>query len=277
MKFEGPPQNIPDNNDDDEKQQKENDKMSRRDFIKKGLFGALAVGVASKIPNELENFTKDSENKTDDTKIEQIKDRDNISWDVIEKLEGNELTGYTPKDKDGNVLDKSGVTIASGFDLGQRNEEDLIRLGLPDNMINRFKPFLGLRGEDAENTLSQNKLEINEDEARLLNVLIREKKTNDIIEKYNKQSSAQFQDLSQEQQTVIASVLFQYGTGWIDWIDVKNKKERSKILKGKPINFWNQAINKDWNKMYSNLKNFGDKYDTRRNREAEYLKTKTFA
>ena len=38
------------------------------------------------------------------------------------------LNGYVPQKKDGTVIGKSGVTIASGFDLGQQNSYDLNRI-----------------------------------------------------------------------------------------------------------------------------------------------------
>ena len=50
----------------------------------------------------------------------------NIDWDFITEQEGGRiLKGYLPDKKS-----KSGVTIATGFDLGQRNESDLQGLSL---------------------------------------------------------------------------------------------------------------------------------------------------
>jgi len=67
---------------------------------------------------------------------------DKIDYDFISQLEGGRQTiGYVP---DANTS-QSGVTIATGFDLGQRNENDLIVLNLPQNLIDKFKPYLGKR------------------------------------------------------------------------------------------------------------------------------------
>ena len=56
----------------------------------------------------------------------------NIDWNFIQKQEGNKLQGYVPEDAEGNPIGKSGVTIAAGFDLGQRNSSDL--KGLPESI-----------------------------------------------------------------------------------------------------------------------------------------------
>ena len=54
--------------------------------------------------------------------------------------------------------------------------------------------------------------------------------------------------------TVIASVAFQYG----------------KLEKETP-NFWRQVTNDDWGAAVKNLRNFGDRTPTRRNKEANYF------
>jgi len=61
----------------------------------------------------------------------------NIDFDFILKQEGFETQGYVPDAENSN----SGVTIASGFDLGARTIEDL--KGLPETIVEKLKPFLG--------------------------------------------------------------------------------------------------------------------------------------
>ena len=65
-----------------------------------------------------------------------------------------------------------------------------------------------------------------------------------------------FDILTKAQQTVLASVAFQYGSN----------------LKSKTKNFWKQVTSGDWDSAIKNLENFGDKYSSRRNREADLLK-----
>ncbi len=67
---------------------------------------------------------------------------ENIDWNFIAKEEGKRiLKGYVPlPDKS-----KSGVTIASGFDLGQHNESDLKGLKLSAALMKKLKPYLLLK------------------------------------------------------------------------------------------------------------------------------------
>lgn len=63
-----------------------------------------------------------------------------INYGFIQTLEGNSNIGYVPDPEHS----KSGVTIASGFDLGARRLSDLI--GLPKTIIDKLAPYLSLKG-----------------------------------------------------------------------------------------------------------------------------------
>lgn len=66
---------------------------------------------------------------------------ENIDYKFISDLEGGrKITGYVLAIKNSN----SGVAIATGFDLGQRNENDLKSLNLSKNLIEILKSYLGL-------------------------------------------------------------------------------------------------------------------------------------
>lgn len=64
-----------------------------------------------------------------------------------------------------------------------------------------------------------------------------------------------FKDLPAQAQTVIASVSYQYGT-----------------LSTKAPKFWAEVIVQDWEAAIKILNKFGDKYPTRRKKEAALLK-----
>ena len=65
-----------------------------------------------------------------------------VDWGFIGRMEGgSQRKGYVPK-KDGKVMDKSGVTIATGWDVGQMSEEELSSSGLSKSIINKMKPYL---------------------------------------------------------------------------------------------------------------------------------------
>ena len=69
----------------------------------------------------------------------------------------------------------------------------------------------------------------------------------------------EFDKLSKEQATVLASVAFQYGSSF-------------KRKDGTQMNFYSLALNNDWQGVYDELMDFKDNYPTRRKEEAAYLK-----
>ena len=170
----------------------------------------------------------------------------NIDWNFIKTLEGNNLVGKVP-DAEGS---KSGVTIASGFDLGARNLADLS--GLPEEIINILKPFLGFKGAEAEEIAGN--LRITSEQAEVINEFSKKEATELLSKRWKKATGTEFSELPMNKATVIASVAFQYG----------------KLEKETP-NFWRQVTNDDWGAAVKNLRNFGDRTPTRRNKEANYF------
>ena len=169
----------------------------------------------------------------------------NIDWEFIASLEGNELKGYVPSDN-------SGVTIASGVDLKEKDRSFFEHLGLPETLINKLEPFFSLSGMEAK--AEAPKLNISAEEGLLLNEAIHGKYANIIADKWEKATGNSFSTLSAEQQTVVASVAFQYGD-----------------LETQTPNFWKQVTSGDWEGAVTNLRDFGDAFNTRRNKEADYL------
>lgn len=170
----------------------------------------------------------------------------NIDWDFILKLEGSKLVGYVPNYEDS----KSGVTIASGFDLGARNERDLI--GLPKNLIKKLTPYLELKGIEAHQIA--NNLVINDNEMKIINNFAKNKTMSRLKNRYSEATNRNFDDLPMHKATTIASVAFQYGN-----------------LESETPNFWKQVTTDDWDGATKNLQDFKDAYTTRRNTEADYL------
>src|SRR5215216_283993 len=72
-----------------------------------------------------------------------------VDWDFIDEREGVHTTGYVPNGSNRRPDANSGVTIATGFDLGRRSVDDLRRLGLDDDLVALLTPYLGLRGQAA--------------------------------------------------------------------------------------------------------------------------------
>ena len=172
-----------------------------------------------------------------------------IDFKFIAEREGSSLTGYVPKENN-KVLGKSGVTIGTGVDLGQVNVKDLS--GLPEELIRKLEPYLGIKGKAADNIAKS--LVLNEDEVDALNTFTKIKSTSKLVERYKAATGKDFSSLTAGQQTAVASVSFQYGN-----------------LETATPNFWKQIITDDWAGAKRNLKDFGDKYPTRRNKEAALL------
>tara|TARA_R110000765_G_C18602436_1_gene569326 strand:- start:30 stop:572 length:543 start_codon:yes stop_codon:yes gene_type:complete len=172
-----------------------------------------------------------------------------VDFGFIKELEGSETTGYVPKE-DGKVLGNSGVTIASGFDLGQRGVQDLV--GLPEEIQIKLAPYAGLQGDDADAIASS--LEIDTDEADIINEFAKQEAMSRLSRQWMGTTGNNFESLPSNKQTAIASVAFQYGD-----------------LAKKTPNFWRQVTSDDWEGAKRNLLDFKDKYPTRRKKEASLL------
>ena len=175
---------------------------------------------------------------------------ENVDFNFIKEQEGFKTTGYVPVDKDGKVLGSSGVTVASGFDLGQRGINDL--QGLPKELVKKLSPFVGLQGTNA--LADAGKLVLTDEEALIVNKFAKKQELGRLSKKWKAETGTDFSTLPIEQATAIASVAFQYGD-----------------LETKTPNFWKQVTTDDWDGAKKNLANFGDKYDSRRKRELAYL------
>jgi hypothetical protein len=178
-----------------------------------------------------------------------------IDYNFISDLEGGQkLNGYVPA----SGVSKSGVTIATGFDLGARNESDLKALGIGGTLLTKLKPYLGKQKQDAVDYLKDNPLTIGKSDADLIDKAVKSKDVASIKSRYNAAlpaGSSRFDSLFDEAQTAIASVGFQYGPNF----------------RTKAPTFWKHITSQDWDAAIAELKKFGDKYPTRRKKEAVLL------
>lgn len=175
-----------------------------------------------------------------------------IDYAFLSALEGgSQTTGYVPAEG----VSKSGVTIATGFDLGQRSENDLKNLGLASTLIAKLKPYLTAKTTEAKKLIDKTPLTITAAEAESIDKATKASHISAIKLKYDSASKTSFIDLPAQAQTVIASVSFQYGTG----LDAATPK------------FWKAVTTQDWTEAVKILKSFGDAYPTRRGKEAALL------
>lgn len=179
----------------------------------------------------------------------------NVDFDFIANLEGGCKTqGYVPEPERSD----SGVTIASGLDLGARNENDLRLLGISQSLISRFRPYLGLKRNHAQRALQSKPLRITDYECIQVEQSVKTLYISQLANRYNHAiapGKTQFENLPPQIQTVITSVSFQHGLN----------------LAHKAPKFWSAVTEQDWPRAVAILKNFGDLYRTRRSTEAKLM------
>lgn len=177
-----------------------------------------------------------------------------IDWNFIGGEEGGAWTkGYVPtttgqylgtekydEKKHGTVRGKSGVTIATGFDIGQHNEWDLKAIGLSEALRVKLKPFLiPIQKEKAIAKLEENKgLTLTVEEVKSIDVGKKKKVIENLSTRYNlkvaeKKKTHQFEQLPSAIQTAIASFAFNFGD------DVDNPREPAK-------SFWTLVTDQDF-------------------------------
>ena len=184
-------------------------------------------------------------------KDEQFSIPDNIRFDFIERQEGNRSSVYVPTESDGSVLGNSGPTIGMGVDIGQTSVESLE--GLPQDLINKLAPYTQMRGRDAQVYVQSNPLTLTDAELRQINMWSKQRQTENLIRQWNRDSDIDWEDLTPQQATTVASVMYQY------------------YRSDRVPSFWGAATSGNWDKVEQELRNFGDSYTSRRLREADLL------
>ena len=180
----------------------------------------------------------------------------NIDMEFLQAREGYTNYGTIPKKGDGTIAGRSGVTIGIGIDLGQQDERSLREAGMSPETVRILKPYLGLKGEEAQKVLDRIPLAVSPDVASRLSEGIMVNGLDKLITKFNKGSSIPFDELTPKQQTVLYSVTHQYG------------------INGAP-KFLKYAQEGKWDKVAKELYDFGDDQQVSRNRlTGEYLEDK---
>ena len=177
----------------------------------------------------------------------------NINWDFISELEGKGVKkAYVPSEN-------SGVTVATGFDLKEKDVNMLSEMGISEDTTNILSQFFGMSGADAEE--ASKGFELNDEQVKEIDQASHNWYSDQVIKTYNSHNPVKpFEELTPAQQTVLTSVGFQHGTGF-------------KRKDGSDMNFIKQAASGDWNAVLNNLRNFGDQFPTRRNKEADLLES----
>ena len=176
----------------------------------------------------------------------------NIDFDFIHQLEGFSYKGYVPAPE----TSKSGVTVAAGFDIGQCSAQE-ITSNFTQELADKLLPYVGKIKQEACAALEHIPLTITDDDAKQITDFTTGTAVARLNNEWNNSaSSLEFDQLATQCATVIASVAFQYGS-----------------LPKRTPNFWYQVTEGHWHDALANLRNFGDKYPTRRNKEADLLES----
>lgn len=173
-----------------------------------------------------------------------------IDYDFIRQLEGFKTSGYVPPDQPGGS--ESGVTIGSGIDLGSKSIKGLRAAGVSDEILKKLKPYIGKRGKSAVDFLAKNPLVLPQQDIELLDNAVMNRDFSKLAQQFESDAGIPFESLPSELQTTMASVKHQYGN-----------------LPKRTPNFWKQMTSGQYDKALENLRNFGDEYSTRRNKEAD--------
>jgi len=176
----------------------------------------------------------------------------NIDMSFLGEKEGFKLDAYIPEDKEGKVIDQSGVTVGTGVDLGSKNEEYF--KDLEPSILNKLKPHFGKKREEAQKSLEENPFSLTEEEALALDNFVKAKEFNVLKKRWDKDSEISWDDLTTNQATAIASVYYQHGNQTFGY------------------NFWDQTTSGDWDSAYENLMTWGGSTPNRRRDEAALLK-----
>ena len=149
------------------------------------------------------------------------------------------VASYIPSEN-GRVIGRSGVTIASGFDLGQHDSAYMESLEVDESIKAKLvnSGFLGLRGEaawKAHEELGPIRLEASQAEA--IDSAVRRRELDALVRAFDRESKiGSFVQLDPGAQTVLFDMWWNYG----------GKMTR--------YQFWQQFTTGDWEKAAENLR-----------------------
>ncbi len=137
-----------------------------------------------------------------------------IDWSFIAAREGGRiLRAYVPTNrKTGEVIGRSGVTVATGVDIGQRDRQGIVQLhGLSDALKRKLLPYILLKGDKAVKALKARPLTLSPLEAESLDLAVRNETVRELERRYDAQSRFHFVLLPSCLQTVLYSLAYNFG------------------------------------------------------------------
>ena len=127
---------------------------------------------------------------------------------ILGRFEGKGHTrGYVPS-RNGEPIGASGVTIATGLDLGQQSRASLKAMGIPEALINRFFPYLGAQKKEAQYILARQPLVLTPAEVETVDAAVHAKYIDETAGLFGRDA---FAVAPREAQAVAVSLHYQFG------------------------------------------------------------------
>lgn len=194
-------------------------------------------------------------------------DYDYIS-SVITSFESRQLQAYIPCRRKnftgdnsfsqcGEVIGSSGVTVASGLDLGQQNAASLVRMGIPEDLRTRFAPYLGKKKTAAVDALAAAPFRLTESECDAVDRCVHRDYIDRAGALFDKHTcDLKFAECPRQVQAVISSLFYQLGA--------YNGNPGYRIL-------WKHLTDNSWEAAADELLSGFTRYRSRREAEGRLL------
>lgn len=159
----------------------------------------------------------------------------------------------------GSVIGKSGPTVGGGIDLGQRNADDLRRVGIRPELVKKLTPLLNQKGSHAQVALqsfNKKNLVISPKEVKEIDSKVKMSMAHSFAAQYNRDTGKSLNDLPAGIQTALFSLFYQYGL-----------KAISKYKWGRTL--WGHVKKKDWPEVIKTYQDLAKRHGYRSRREAE--------
>jgi GH24 family phage-related lysozyme (muramidase) len=145
---------------------------------------------------------------------------------------------------------KGNPTIGIGVNLAAQSLDGLRDMSVPEEILQKISPLIGVKGERVKNILKYNPVELSEEEAMTLSKAVQQANYDFLNELVRQDTGATLEDLPIEGRTVLLSLGYNFG---------------SNLKKNKP-EIWNAAMSGKWDRVQSLLKGMNTDKKGLRNR-----------
>ena len=183
-----------------------------------------------------------------------------VNMEFLRMSEGFETEGYVPRSGE-QVLDSSGVTIGTGLDLGTKNM-DYYKYFENKETLKKMEAYFGMKGQAAYDFEQENPLSLTREEAVEVDNFVKGRELESIENSFLALTGKELSSMPPRLQTVIADLQFQYGS---NYNRTPKFREIIKDIAEDPQDA------QSYMPLMNELRDFGDKYDTRREREADLI------